>query len=102
MLSLVASSPINIALIKYWGKVHEELIVPANSSLSITIDQGDLCSKTLVELVPIKEGEKGEETVLMLNGKEEKISSRVKRILAMLRERTQGISVKDSATGQIV
>lgn len=37
-LKVVASSPINIALIKYWGKVHEELIIPANSSLSITID----------------------------------------------------------------
>jgi mevalonate pyrophosphate decarboxylase len=37
-LSLTATSPINIALVKYWGKVHEELIIPANSSLSITID----------------------------------------------------------------
>ena len=38
VLSLNASSPINIALIKYWGKVDEKLIIPANSSLSITID----------------------------------------------------------------
>jgi diphosphomevalonate decarboxylase len=37
-LGLTATSPINIALIKYWGKVHEDLIIPANSSLSITID----------------------------------------------------------------
>ena len=102
VLSLVASSPINIALIKYWGKVHEEMIIPANSSLSITIDQGDLCSKTTVELTPVKEGESSEEAILILNGKEEKISSRVKRILSMLRERTQGITVKDSATGQVV
>lgn len=33
-----AISPINIALVKYWGKVDEHLIIPANSSLSITID----------------------------------------------------------------
>ena len=33
-----AMSPINIALIKYWGKINEQYIIPANSSLSITLD----------------------------------------------------------------
>lgn len=28
----------NIALIKYWGKRHEELILPTNNSLSVTLD----------------------------------------------------------------
>jgi diphosphomevalonate decarboxylase len=65
-LSLSATSPINIALIKYWGKVHESLIIPANSSLSITIDQNDLCSKTLVELHSYEGGHSIE---LVLNGK---------------------------------
>jgi diphosphomevalonate decarboxylase len=84
-LSLSATSPINIALIKYWGKVHESLIIPANSSLSITIDQNDLCSKTLVELhsqqggVPIE---------LVLNRKQEKISERLVRIVEIMKERT--------------
>ena len=32
------SAPSNIALIKYWGKVDETYIIPANSSLSLTID----------------------------------------------------------------
>ena len=49
-LYLVAQSPINIALIKYWGKVHETLIIPANSSLSITIDSNDLSSKTMIQV----------------------------------------------------
>ena len=46
-----ATSPINIALIKYWGKLHDELIIPVNSSLSITIDKHDLCSKTTITLL---------------------------------------------------
>ncbi|MFN1208368.1 diphosphomevalonate decarboxylase, partial [Enterococcus lactis] len=29
----------NIALVKYWGKENEELIIPANSSLSLTLDE---------------------------------------------------------------
>ena len=45
-----AVSPINIALVKYWGKVHEKLIIPANSSLSITVNKHDLCSKTKITL----------------------------------------------------
>ena len=86
-LGLTATSPINIALIKYWGKVHEDLIIPANSSLSITIDQNDLCSKTRVELVdPSTQEER--EIVLILNGKEEKISTRMKRIMEIMRTRT--------------
>ncbi len=32
-----AKSPINIALVKYWGKAHEELIIPCNSSISLTL-----------------------------------------------------------------
>lgn len=28
----------NIALIKYWGKRNEELIIPMNNSLSLTLD----------------------------------------------------------------
>ena len=37
-LEVMATSPINIALVKYWGKVDEDLIIPVNSSLSITVD----------------------------------------------------------------
>ena len=29
----------NIALIKYWGKADEALIIPMNNSLSVTLDR---------------------------------------------------------------
>jgi diphosphomevalonate decarboxylase len=98
-LSLSATSPINIALIKYWGKVHESLIIPANSSLSITIDQNDLCSKTLVEL---HSQEGGLPIELILNGKQEKISERLVRIVEIMKERTKGVKVIDKTTGDQV
>lgn len=36
----------NIALVKYWGKADQELILPLNGSLSVTLDTDVLCSKT--------------------------------------------------------
>lgn len=43
----------NIALIKYWGKENEELIIPKNNSLSLTLDA--LYTETEVEFI---DGEK--------------------------------------------
>ncbi|KAE9416807.1 hypothetical protein Angca_004017, partial [Angiostrongylus cantonensis] len=39
--------PINIALIKYWGKKDEELIIPVNNSVSLNID--DVFARTRVQ-----------------------------------------------------
>ncbi|MFX3617819.1 MAG: diphosphomevalonate decarboxylase [Sporolactobacillus sp.] len=38
MQAAVSRAYINIALIKYWGKKDEQLILPMNSSLSLTLD----------------------------------------------------------------
>ena len=45
-----AISPINIALVKYWGKVDSSYIIPANSALSITIDTDAMCSTTTISI----------------------------------------------------
>jgi len=56
-LIIKAESPINIALIKYWGKVESKHIIPANSSLSITIDMAQMKSETTVTLKKAREGQ---------------------------------------------
>lgn len=50
------TAPVNIAVIKYWGKSSTSLNLPTNSSLSVTLSQNDLrtlttaaCSKTFTE-----------------------------------------------------
>jgi diphosphomevalonate decarboxylase len=43
----VITSP-NIALIKYWGKIDEENIIPLNESISITLNQRDFNTETVV------------------------------------------------------
>jgi diphosphomevalonate decarboxylase len=45
----------NIALVKYWGKKNEDLIIPLNSSLSVTLDKNVLKTKTSVLLIKKKE-----------------------------------------------
>ena len=41
-------APINIALIKYWGKLHEGYNIPLNSSFSLTLDRTSISSETSV------------------------------------------------------
>lgn len=50
LFCIKAVSPINIALVKYWGKIDDEKIIPANSSLSVTLDSNDLASTTEIYL----------------------------------------------------
>ncbi|XP_023936265.2 diphosphomevalonate decarboxylase [Bicyclus anynana] len=45
---ITITAPVNIAVIKYWGKRDEELILPLNDSVSATLDTNVMCAKTSV------------------------------------------------------
>ncbi|XP_057709272.1 diphosphomevalonate decarboxylase isoform X2 [Corythoichthys intestinalis] len=73
------TAPVNIAVIKYWGKRDEDLILPINSSLSVTLHQDQLKTTTTVAI-----GNSFQEDRIWLNGKEEDISH--PRLQSCLRE----------------
>lgn len=76
---VTCTAPVNIAVIKYWGKRNEELILPINSSLSVTLHQDQLKTTTTVAT-----SRSFEQDRIWLNGKEEDISH--PRIQSCLRE----------------
>ncbi|XP_076248606.1 mevalonate diphosphate decarboxylase isoform X2 [Calliopsis andreniformis] len=66
MNTVTCIAPVNIAVIKYWGKRDETLILPANDSISATLDTDQLCAKTTVMASPHFKQDR-----IWLNGKEE-------------------------------
>ncbi|MEQ2311824.1 hypothetical protein AMECASPLE_024527 [Ameca splendens] len=76
---VTCTAPVNIAVIKYWGKRNEDLILPINSSLSVTLHQDQLKTTTTVAI-----SRSFQEDRLWLNGKEEDI--RHPRLQSCLRE----------------
>lgn len=65
------SAPVNIAVIKYWGKRDTSLILPTNDSLSVTLDQDHLRSVTTARADASFDGK----DQLWLNGEEETIKA---------------------------
>lgn len=85
---VTATAPVNMAVIKYWGKRDEKLILPINSSLSATLNQKDLCSIT-----SIAASKSFEEDEFWLNGEKQNMSSeRIQNCLKGVRERAQEAS----------
>ncbi|KAG6433058.1 hypothetical protein SASPL_104664 [Salvia splendens] len=83
VLSVTAQTPTNIAVIKYWGKRDEELILPINDSISVTLDPGHLCTTTSVAVSPAFTHDR-----IWLNGKEVSFSgARFQNCLRELRSR---------------
>ncbi|AIS58514.1 diphosphomevalonate decarboxylase [Listeria ivanovii] len=68
----------NVALIKYWGKRDEQLILPANSSLSFTVDK--FYTKTTIEWDDNLKHDR-----FILDG-EEKTDAKVTRFIDKMRE----------------
>ncbi len=83
VLHATTTAPVNIAVIKYWGKRDVGLMLPLNSSLSGTLNQDDMASTTSVAAV-----EGLEEDQLWLNGVREDIGAngRVATVIALAKE----------------
>jgi diphosphomevalonate decarboxylase len=71
-----ATAPSNIALVKYWGKRDERLILPTNSSFSLS--QGPLLSTTTT----VSAASPGCSTSLSINGQDFPVSARIRAVLA--------------------
>ncbi|XP_067054146.1 diphosphomevalonate decarboxylase-like [Acropora muricata] len=80
---VTCQAPVNIAVIKYWGKRDEELILPLNSSLSVTLGIDELHSITTVAVGP-----DFCEDCLWLNGRKHDIAEmpRIQKCLSKIRE----------------
>ncbi|KVI07418.1 Diphosphomevalonate decarboxylase [Cynara cardunculus var. scolymus] len=93
VLMVTARTPTNIAVIKYWGKRDEKLILPINDSISVTLDPNHLCTTTTVSVSP-----SFVEDRMWLNGKE--ISLQGGRFQSCLREiRARANDVEDKKKG---
>lgn len=82
----VTSSP-NIAVIKYWGKRDVPLNLPTNSSFSLQLDY----LKTITTIERCED-----EDALILNGKEDSIPAKMKRLIDFFR-RTAKVFVRISS-----
>ncbi|KAF8246424.1 diphosphomevalonate decarboxylase [Wilcoxina mikolae CBS 423.85] len=63
------TAPVNIAVIKYWGKRDTALNLPTNSSLSVTLSQSDLRTHTTAACSPSFTTD-----ALILNGESQDVS----------------------------
>ncbi|GFO45988.1 diphosphomevalonate decarboxylase [Plakobranchus ocellatus] len=80
---VTCTAPVNIAVIKYWGKTDEKRILPTNPSLSVTLGQDELRAKTSVAV-----SSRFTEDRMWLNGIEQSVNSpRVQNVLKEIRRR---------------
>lgn len=81
--TVTCKASMNIAVIKYWGKRDEELLLPINDSISLTLDENQIFAKTTVSISPDFPRDR-----MWLNGSEEPIHNpRVQNCLKEVRRR---------------
>ncbi|KAI1506673.1 diphosphomevalonate decarboxylase [Biscogniauxia marginata] len=86
------TAPVNIAVVKYWGKRDAKLNLPTNSSLSVTLSQADLRTLTTATCSSTYTGD----DTLTLNGAPSDISgARTQACLRELRSLRAALEEKD-------
>ncbi|SNX84728.1 probable MVD1 - mevalonate pyrophosphate decarboxylase [Melanopsichium pennsylvanicum] len=93
------SAPVNIAVIKYWGKKDTTLILPTNDSLSVTLDQDHLRSVTTARAdASFSNGDR-----LWLNGEEETIKDggRLHRCINEMKKLRQAKESEDASLAKL-
>ncbi|KAG6677598.1 hypothetical protein I3842_14G035600 [Carya illinoinensis] len=92
VMMVTAQTPTNIAVIKYWGKRDESLILPVNDSISVTLDPDHLCTTTTVAVSPSFERDR-----MWLNGKEISLSGgRYQNCLREIRSRASDVEDEEN------
>ncbi|OQO02933.1 Diphosphomevalonate decarboxylase [Cryoendolithus antarcticus] len=90
-------APVNIAVIKYWGKRDTKLNLPTNSSLSVTLSQDDLRTHTTASCSASFASD-----TLTLNGQPQDISTpRTQACLRELRSLRKDLESKNSSLSQL-
>ncbi|XP_068812452.1 diphosphomevalonate decarboxylase [Struthio camelus] len=94
---VTCTAPVNIAVIKYWGKRDSDLILPINSSLSVTLHQDQLKTTTTAAI-----SRDFKEDRLWLNGEEAdvghpRLQSCLREVRRLARKRRGGDTAEDTA-----
>ncbi|KAL2177304.1 diphosphomevalonate decarboxylase [Thermothelomyces heterothallicus CBS 202.75] len=88
------TAPVNIAVVKYWGKRDPKLNLPTNSSLSVTLSQADLRTLTTASCSASYPAEEGDS--LVLNGQPSDVSgARTQACFRELRARRAALEAAD-------
>lgn len=90
---VTVSAPVNIAVIKYWGKRDEVAILPTNSSLSVTLE--DLKSFTTIAV------SEEETDSIWLNGNKEFVNKRVAGVLQAARMKRMEMEMENEMLERI-
>eukprot|EP00730_Choanoeca_flexa_P013553 TRINITY_DN5446_c0_g1_i2.p1 TRINITY_DN5446_c0_g1~~TRINITY_DN5446_c0_g1_i2.p1 ORF type:complete len:400 (+),score=107.88 TRINITY_DN5446_c0_g1_i2:64-1263(+) len=90
------TAPVNIAVIKYWGKRDTKLLLPINDSLSGTLSQDELHARTTVAT-----SETFTNDEIYLNGKQEDIHNpRLQNVLRAIRAKAEAQNPDDARLKQ--
>ena len=94
---VTCSAPVNIAVIKYWGKRDSKLLLPTNSSLSLTLNQDDLKTVTT-----IRASSHYTHDNIFLNGKQEDIDhKRLQNVVVACRRARAMLEQEDASLQKI-